>query len=410
VRVQLRQDRAPQSEGKLHAPGGEPPQYANAPSAELQLQLRRLELEHEREARCMLIEERERELQEREQERKQQFELKKLELQLSRDSGSPANPSAPLSVQSPPLRVEAAIKLIPKFTEHEVETFLISFEKKAELNAFPREKYAAILQAYLTGEVLKVFTELTVDECRDYPTLKTALLHTFSVVPVVYRKRFRGLSKSHAETYSEFAFRLSTQFTRWLESEGAYSDGGLLRDLIQREQFQSNLETELRVWSIDQKFKNLSEAAKLADQFVAVRKAERPGMKGHEFKPKFSAESGRSNLNTGTQNPSSISRASNVQNEQKPSAANTKYKSSSSGFDKTRVVCYYCKKPGHIMSNCTRRLAKQTSKKDSTVHLVSTFTSPHSEGLADSAVAPKPQEVDPRFKDHALLSSHFDRT
>jgi len=52
------------------------------------------------------------------------------------------------------------------------------------------------------------------------------------------------------------------------------------------------------------------------------------------------------------------------------------------------------------MSDCIRRLAKQTSKEDSTVHLVSTFTSPHSEVLADSAVAPKPQEVDPRFKDH----------
>jgi len=137
VRVQLRQDRAPQSEGKQHAPGVEPPQYANASSAELQLQLRRLELEHERETRRMLIEERERERQEREQERKQQFELKKLELELSRASGSPANPSAPLSVQSPPFRVEAAIKLIPKFTKHDVETFLISFEKIAELNAFP---------------------------------------------------------------------------------------------------------------------------------------------------------------------------------------------------------------------------------------------------------------------------------
>ena len=170
--------------------------------------------------------------------------------------------------------------------------------------------------------------------------------------------------------------------------------------MIQREKFQSNLETELRVWLIDQKPKNLSEAAKLADQFVAVRKAERPDMKGHEFKPKFSAESGRSNLNAGTQNPSSVSHAFKVQNEQKPSAANAKYKSSSSGFDKLRVVCYYCKKPGHIMSNCTRRLAKQTSKEDSTVHLVSTFTSPHSEGLADSAVAPKQQEVGLRFKDH----------
>jgi len=123
-------------------------------------------------------------------------------------------------------------------------------------------------------------------------------------------------------------------------------------------------------------------------------------MKGHEFKPKFSEQSGRGNLNARMQNPSSVSHASKVQNEQKPSAVNAKYKSSSSDFDKSRVVCYYCKKSGHITSNCTRRLAKQTSKEDSTVHLVSTFTSPHSEGLADSAVAPKPQEIDLHFKDH----------
>jgi len=43
---------------------------------------------------------------------------------------------------------------------------------------------------------------------------------------------------------------------------------------MQREQFQSNLDPELRVWLIDQKPKNLPEAARLADQYVAVRKAE----------------------------------------------------------------------------------------------------------------------------------------
>jgi len=53
------------------------------------------------------------------------------------------------------------------------------------------------------------------------------------------------------------------------------------------------------------------------------------------------------------------------------------------------------------MSNCTKRLAKQTLKKDSSMHLVSTSTSPHSEGLLDSTVAPKAQEVDTRFKDHS---------
>ena len=55
---------------------------------------------------------------------------------------------------------------------------------------------------------------------------------------------------------------------------------------MQREQFQSNLDSELRVWLIDQKTKNLSEAARLADQYVAVGKADRPIYKGHESSSK----------------------------------------------------------------------------------------------------------------------------
>jgi len=62
------------------------------------------------------------------------------------------------------------------------------------LNNFPEDKYAAVLQAHLTGKALKVFTELSVAECQHYPTLKAALLAAYSVVPEVYRKRFRCLS------------------------------------------------------------------------------------------------------------------------------------------------------------------------------------------------------------------------
>ena len=186
---------------------------------------------------------------------------------MSRASDPSAHPTYPPSFRPPPFRVEAAVKLVPKFSESDAETFLISFEKVTELNNFPPDKYAAILQAHLNGKALKVFTELFVEECRDYPTLKAALLQAYSIVPDVYRKRFRNLSNLYTETYSEFAFRLSTQFTRWLESEGAYSDVELLRDLMQREQFQSNLDSELRVW-IDQKPKNLSEA----DQYVRFRR------------------------------------------------------------------------------------------------------------------------------------------
>jgi len=63
---------------------------------------------------------------------------------------------------------------------------------------------------------------------------------------------------------------------------------------MQREQFQSNLESELRVWLIDQKPKNLS---RLVDQYIAVRKADRLVVKGHDantkghvFKPRSLGE------------------------------------------------------------------------------------------------------------------------
>ena len=49
------------------------------------------------------------------------------------------------------------MKLVPKFSESDVETFLLSFDNVAELNNFPPEEYAAILQAHLTGKALKVF-------------------------------------------------------------------------------------------------------------------------------------------------------------------------------------------------------------------------------------------------------------
>jgi len=211
--------------------------------------------------------------------------------------------------------VEAAVKLVPKFSESDVETFLLFFEKVGldELNNFLLDKYAAILQAHLTGKASKDFTKLSVEECRDYPTPKAVLLHSYSVVPEVYRKRFRNLSKSYSETYSEFPFHLGTQFTRWLQSEGAYSDMEMLRDLMHCEQFQSNLDSELRVWLTDQKPKNLFEATRLADQYVAVRKADRPAYKSHEpaskghaTKPKSYGETGRSNFSAGFQKSTSF--------------------------------------------------------------------------------------------------------
>jgi len=285
---------------------------------------------------------------------------------------------------------------------------LISFEKVAELNNFPPDKYAAILQAHLTGKALKVFTEVSVEECRDYPTLKVALLQAYSVVPKVYRKRFRNLSKLYTETYSEFAFRLSTQFTRWLESESAYSDVKLLRDLMQREQFQSNLDSESRVWLIDQKPKNLSDAARLADQYVAVRKADRPIYKGHGSPSKGHVTKRKSFGASGHSNPSadfqktSFGHNTKPHDEQKPSATSSSAKFDRFAEEKALGPCFHCRKQGHRMSNCPKRRARQELE-DVPVQLVSTVPSQVTQGQVSTTVVQKPQEVDPRFEGHCSL-------
>jgi len=129
------------------------------------------------------------------------------------------------------------------------------------------------LQAHLTGKALRVFTELSTDECQhcqDYPTVKNALHTAFAVVPEVHRQRFTA--KTRSETYSVFA----TQFVRWCESTNACSDVAVMRELILMEQFTTHLEAGMRGWLIDQKPKTLSELPRLADQYVAVHAAERP--------------------------------------------------------------------------------------------------------------------------------------
>jgi len=174
---------------------------------------------------------------------------------------------------------------------------------------------------------------------------------------------------------------------------------------MQREQFQSNLDSELRVWLIDQKPKNLSEAARLADQYAAVRKADRPiykghgsPSKGHVTKPKTFGAYGHSNSSGGFQKSTSFGHNAKPHTEQKPSAT------SSAKFDrfadeKALGLCFHCKKRGHIMSDCPQRRAR-LEQDDVPVQLVSTVPLPVTQSHANSTVVQKPQEVDPRFEGH----------
>jgi len=169
---------------------------------------------------------------------------------------------------------------------------------------------------------------------------------------------------------------------------------------MQRKQFQSNLDPELRVWLIDQKAKNLSEAARLADQYVAVPTA--PSTKVMNLLPKVMllsqnllehhgivtlVEASRNQLRMLTLLSCAMSRS--------PQLLPLVLNSTAFAEEKVLGFCFHCTKQGHRMSNCPKRRERQELE-DVPVQLVSTVPSPVTEGHVDSTAVQKPQVVDPR--------------
>ena len=199
-----------------------------------------------------------------------QQKLAELDLQAKLSTeASNVNPNAGQS-----FRIESATKMIPKLTaEHEIETYLIMFEKTARMNSWPDDKWAAILQTQLKRKGLKVFAELTDSECQDFAKLKKSLLTAYELCPEVYRQKFRKLTKLSNETHSDFAFRHTTAFQRWLQSLNAYDNIEMLRQIFLMEQFSDMSPADLKLWLNDRQPKSLEQMARLADEYLALRKS-----------------------------------------------------------------------------------------------------------------------------------------
>jgi len=182
--------------------------------------------------------------------RRQEIELKRDEMRMQMKlTELQLNANATASNSNQSFRIDTAAKMLPKLTtEHDIETYLIMFEKTARMNSWPEDKWAAILQTQLKGKGLKVFAELTDSDCKDFYKLKKSLLTAYELCPEVYRQKFRKLTKLSSETNSDFAFRLTTAFQRWLQSLNAYDNIALLREIFLMEQLMDTTSTELKLW------------------------------------------------------------------------------------------------------------------------------------------------------------------
>lgn len=78
------------------------------------------------------------------------------------------------------------LRLMPKFSERDPDTFFTLFERIAEARGWPSKERTLLLQCVLTGRAQEVYSSLPVSDCNNYDLLKAAVLKSYELVPEAY--------------------------------------------------------------------------------------------------------------------------------------------------------------------------------------------------------------------------------
>ena len=242
-------------------------------------------------------------------------------------------------------------RLVPPFNESEVEKYFQHFERVAQNLRWPTDQWPLLLQSVLKGKAQEAYTALPISECVDYNCVKNAILKAYELVPEAYRQKFRNYRKQESQTHVEFAHEKEVYFDRWCNSREVGTDFEKLRQVILTEEFKRCVPDDIETYLDEQKVENLAKAAAYADDYVLTHKS--TFNKSRSFGPakKSYPEVGKKSENVAPEKSSDKDQNSNqrMSKDRKPRSF--------------APVCHYCKKPGHVMSDCW--LLKKRTEKDS---------------------------------------------
>ena len=214
---------------------------------------------------------------------------------------------------------------MPKFVEgDEVDVFIRSFEKLANLHKWKKAEWAVRLIPLLSGKALEAYSRLPVEVSDDYDVIKNAILERYKLTSEAYRMRFRNATQKSDESYKEYRIRIETDLDLWVERERVFDIAGM-QDLILREQLINSTPEPLKSWLKEHKPKNANDLVNLADAYQLTHKG------GNSSGFKKSVDFHRNRSNTGSK--SDVSSGKGL-------------------FSKSDRTCYYCRRKGHIASEC----------------------------------------------------------
>ena len=238
------------------------------------------------------------------------------------------------------------IRLVPPFQEKEVDKYFLHFEKVAENLNWPKEHWTLLLQSVLMGRAREIYIQLGVEQSHHYETVKELILKGYELVPEAYRQKFRNCKKDSNQTHVEFARNKEQLFDRWCCSKKIDQNYDKLRQLVLVEEFKRCIQSDVKTFLDEKQVETLEEAARLADDYYLTHKV------SFIAKPKPASSHPQNKFMSG--NSSGMPSQSNTPKPNSTSETKSQYPLS-------RPTCNYCKKPGHLVSECLKLKRKLES-------------------------------------------------
>ena len=272
------------------------------------------------------------------EERVQLLELKKDEIKILELKSKLVESRNEEEDRSVPVTTQPKIPKLPVFQEEidDLDSYLIRFEKYAQVQRWPRDTWALNLSALLSGKALQVYTRLASDESQDYNKVREALCKRFNLTDEGFRKKFRNARPEKDENPQEFILRLQKLFDRWVELSKVDRDFEKLKALMVREQFMNKCSSDLLIFLKERGVTSLDDIGLQTERYVDARRLSF----SHFCQP--------------DRKPSSIppNRPASSQ-PVKPSS----FRPPPGAMKSQRLprICYLCKKPGHLANECQFR-------------------------------------------------------
>ena len=302
---------------------------ANRQERERMEKLEKMRLETQREEKERQERERERQIQIQEREKERQFELEKLKLQ---QSNHPIGQS---------FDVIKNFQAVPSFQEDDVDMFFLHFAKLATNLNWPKDHWTILLQKAFVGKAREIFAQLSVEQSQKYEYVKDVVLRGYQLNPEAYRQKFRNCQREISQTFVEFARVKEQLFDRWCHSKKVNKDFEKLRQLILIEEFKCRIPFHMKTFIDEKQVENLQQAADLADEYFLTH-------------GNFNQQRSQSSDKQYTTGATSGSDAS-----QQPVNSTQSIRSNSE-----TPFCNYCKRRGHLRSECFYLIGNQPSTHD----------------------------------------------